>query len=254
MTSHQNLRRHHYAEDMLEDYALGTLYAEEAAWMEEHLASCTACQHALVPVMAAVQSLSFAPPDPPVPMSDDLWDRIERSLAQADTFTPRQDAGAEPPQSNIRPFHPRKLMTHQWMTIAALMVVSLLGGTLLGQVLPRFGDEAIEGQQIAIEFTDPDITATGQLRYLPDAQVFVLEVSGMPELPEGYVYQAWLIDEEASVPAGVMRAETGEIAAVGDPVQFEMFCITVEEGPLGNPAPTSDPILIASLEPNNDES
>jgi hypothetical protein len=112
----------------------------------------------------------------------------------------------------------------QWMLIAALMVVSLLGGTLLGWALPHVDrDEESERQEIAIQFTDPTITATGALRYLPEEQVFVLDVSGMPELPEGSVYQAWLIDENAPVPVGVMRTGSGELAAAGDRDAFETF-------------------------------
>jgi anti-sigma-K factor RskA len=248
MTSPHDFRLPHYAEEMLEDYVFGALSADEAAWLEEHIASCTACQHALVPLMAVVQSLPFATPAPPVPVSGDLWDRIERSIARTDTLTPLQAGGADPSQSNVRPFQSLRLMTRQWLAIAALMLVSLLGGTLLGQVLPQFDDgEEVEGQQIAIQFTDPGITATGELRYLPDEQVFVLDVTGMPELPEGYVYQAWLIEGDDPVPVGVMRAESGEIASAGNRDKFEMFCISVEPGPLGNPAPTSDPILVAPL-------
>jgi methanogenic corrinoid protein MtbC1 len=76
---------------MLEDYALGTLYADEMSWMDEHLATCATCQRALEPLMVAAQSLVFAAPDVPVPISGDLWDRIERSLTPADAFTPATD-------------------------------------------------------------------------------------------------------------------------------------------------------------------
>ena len=260
MKSPTDLHNHHHADDLLEDYILGTLPAGYADWMQAHLESCPRCQAEFAPLIAGVQALPFAAPEPDVRMSDDLWDRIERSIssspgaAQPGPIVPLV-VDRDQPASNVRSLPPSRMTPRQWMTIAALMLVSLLGGTLLGQVLPQFdSDEEIEGQQIAIQFTDPSITATGELRYLPDEQVFVLDVTGMPELPEGYVYQAWLIDENAPIPVGVMRAESGEIASAGDRNAFETFAITVEDGPLGNPAPTSDPILVASLDPGNDES
>jgi anti-sigma-K factor RskA len=255
-----DLHNHHHADDLLEDYILGTLPAGYAEWMQAHLESCPRCQAEFAPLVAGVQALPFAAPEPDVRMSDDLWDRIERSISSSPgAAQPRPIAApvveSGQPVAPVRSLPQARMTPRQWMMVAALMLVSLLGGTLLGQVLPQFDDgEEIEGQQIAIQFTDPSITATGKLRYLPDEQVFVLDVTGMPELPEGYVYQAWLIQGDEPVPVGVMRAESGEIASAGDRDAFETFAITVEEGPLGNPEPTSDPILVASLEPGNDES
>jgi hypothetical protein len=140
------------------------------------------------------------------------------------------------------------LTSRQWLMVAALMVLSLIGGTLLGQVLPRLGEDDVQGQQIAIQFTDPSITATGELRYLPEEQVFVLNVTGMPEPPQGQVYQAWLIDDSGPIPVGVMNPQLGEFASAGDRAQFQTFAITVEPGPLGNDAPTTEPILVAQLD------
>ncbi|HVL25342.1 MAG TPA: anti-sigma factor, partial [Thermomicrobiales bacterium] len=139
-----------------------------------------------------------------------------------------------------------RLAPRQWLMVAALMVLSLIGGTLLGQVLPRFN--ADEGQQIPIQFTDPTISATGELRYLPDEQVFVLDVTGMPEPPTGHVYQAWLIDAGGPIPVGVMDPASGEFASAGNRSQYTTFAITVEPGPLGNAAPTTEPVLVAQLD------
>ena len=70
----------------------------------------------------------------------------------------------------------------------------------------------------------------------------------MPEPPQGHVYQAWLIDAAGPVPVGVMNPDQGEFASAADRSQFQTFAITVEPGPLGNDAPTTDPILVAHLD------
>jgi hypothetical protein len=253
-SSQLDQNNHHPADDLLEEYLLGTLPAEDAAWMQSHLQTCDRCQAEIGPLMEAVQGLPFAAPDPDIAMSDDVWGRIERSIATGpsrmgarEDFVPLPSADTPPRDRWAKPsvtrFTPR-----QWIAIAAMLVAALIGGAVLGQVLPRIGqDDEANAQQIAIEFTDPSITANGQLLYLPDEKVFVLEISGMPEPPQGFVYQAWLIENDTPIPVGVMNTETGEFASAGDRQDYQTFAITLEEGPLGNEAPTTKPIMVANL-------
>jgi anti-sigma-K factor RskA len=246
--SHHN----HHADELLEDYLLGTLPAEDAAWMQAHVETCPQCQAEIAPLLAAVQALPYAAPPPEVPASEDLWDRIERTISNSPTASEPSAAAStipvtERPASNVRTLSPARTMPNRWLAIAALMILSLMTGAVIGQLLPQVGDDEPEAQQIEIQFTDPGITATGSLQYLPEEQVFVLELTGMPAPPEGYVYQAWLIDGNAPIPVGVMNTESGEFASAGDRDQFQTFAITVEQGPLGNPAPTSEPVLVAAL-------
>jgi anti-sigma-K factor RskA len=240
--------RYHHADDLLEDYLLGTLSAEDSAWVQEHIQTCAQCQAEVESLMGAIQALPFATPDPQVAMSDDLWNRIERSVAPSatvsagrDTFVPLPDVSHAQGTGLRSLVSPRTsgLQGRQWMMVAALMALSLLTGGVLGW---------------ALTFTDPSITATGELRYLPEEKVFVLEMTGMPEPPDGYVYQAWLIDEDTPVPVGVMDTDSGEFASSGDRDAYQTFAITVEAGPLGNAAPTSDPILVASLHGDTEDS
>lgn len=255
--THQNNHHntdHERADAMLDGYLMGTLSPEDAAWMEAHVRECPRCQEEIAPLMAAVQALPFGVPEPDVPMPGDLWDRIERSVLAPASSPMREEPDFIPLSSQPLPRQAdadtRRWTAREWLAIAAVALVSLLGGTLLGQALPQFfgGDDAEQGQVIAVQFTDPEVTASGQLRYLPDEQVFVLEITGLPELPEGQVYQAWLIDGSAPVPVGVVDSATGELASAGNRDAYQTFALTVEQGPLGNPAPTSDPIMVASLQ------
>ncbi len=235
---------------MLDGYLLGTLSSQDAAWMESHVRECPRCHEEIAPLMAAVQALPFGAPEPAVPMPDDLWDRIERSVSTPTRKEPDFIPLSSQPLPQQSGATPSRWTAREWLAIAAVALVSLLGGTLLGQALPQFfgDDDAEQGQVIAVQFTDPNVTASGQLRYLPDEQVFVLEITGLPELPEGQVYQAWLIDGSAPVPVGVVDAATGELASAGNRDTYQTFALTIEQGPLGNPAPTSDPIMVASLQ------
>ncbi len=248
--SRSDLHNHHPAEQLLEDYALGTLSAADAAWVRTHLETCAFCRAELGLLTAAAQALPFAAPDPGVELSDNVWNRIEQAILHQDApaHVPQSEETRLTPISRASREEPSRFTSRQWLMVAALMVLSLIGGTLLGQVLPRLDGDDVQGQQIAIEFTDPNITATGELRYLPEEQVFVLNVTGMPEPPAGHVYQAWLIDAGGPIPVGVMNPQLGEFASAGDRSQFQTFAITVEPGPLGNDAPTTEPILVAQLD------
>lgn len=234
---------HNRADDLLGDYLLGTLPDADARWMRAHIATCPTCQAELAALLPAVQALPFAAPEPPVARGDGVWYRIEQSIL-------RDNAGAVAPAPAPIPLRrdhdARRFSGRQWLLVAALMLLSLIGGTVLGQALPPFGAED-EGETIAIRITDPSISATGELRYLPDEGVFILRVDNMPAPPPGMVYQAWLIDNGNPVPVGVMNPALGEFASAGNPEAFQTFALTVESGPLGSDAPTSDPVLVATL-------
>ena len=235
---------HARADELLEAYLLGTLPAADAAWMQVHIARCARCQAELGELLPAAQALPLAAPEPPVTLSDTVWYRIEQAIL-ADNAAGQTRAPAPVPLRREEPA--RGLSGRQWLLVAALMLLSLIGGTVLGQVLPRIGEED-EGREIAIQITDPSISATGELRYLPDEQVFILNVKGMPEPPPGHVYQAWLISDGTPVPAGVMNPALGEFASAGSPDAFQTFAVTIEPGPLGNDAPTTEPVLVAQLD------
>lgn len=238
---------HEHADTLIDDYVMGTLSPEDQEWMDGHLATCEICQETLPELLDAVQALPFGAPEPPVAMRDDLWIRIEAAIAEPARSA---DSGMTPPHQvvEMRPPPTMQILSSRWMLSAAALLVAVICGVLLAQVLPKIGGDSAKSQDIAFAFTDPDVSASGQLRYLPDEQVFVFSVPDMPVLPEGQVYQAWLIEgDKPPVPVGVMNAETGEVVAAGDRDTFDTFALTVEPGPLGSPAPTSKPIVVAPL-------
>jgi hypothetical protein len=248
MTAPTGLHHHHYADELLEDYLLDTLSAEETAWIRTHLETCPRCQAEVEPLLGAVQALPFSAPEPDISISDDLWDRIERSISTSPAETGSSGtAGPDSSLSNVRFLPPAQNAFQAWLMVAALMLVSLVSGVVLAGVLPQIGNDKPASQEIAVQFTGTDVTATGVLHYLPDQQVFVLKVDGLTPPPEGFVHQAWLIGDDGPVPAGLMDTERGEVAAVAVIDQYQTFAITTEPGPLGNEAPTTEPILVAPL-------
>ena len=85
-----------------------------------------------------------------------------------------------------------------------------------------------------------------QVTYVPDQKVAVMEVD-LPPLPTGRVYQAWRIDGGSPVSLGLVETNTGSVAMVGDLEGASAVALSVEPAG-GSPAPTTNPILIATLE------
>ena len=88
--------------------------------------------------------------------------------------------------------------------------------------------------------------ASMQVTYVPDQQVAVMEVD-LPPLPAGRVYQAWRIDGGSPVSLGLVETTSGSVAMVGDLSGASAVALSVEPAG-GSVAPTTNPILIATLE------
>ena len=90
-------------------------------------------------------------------------------------------------------------------------------------------------------------TPGGAFRREPAILPQLLDVKDLPPLPEGYVYEVWLIGDGNPVPAGVFANATAQHAIAADRSQFNTLAITMEPGPMGTEAPTSDVYATASL-------
>ncbi len=88
-------------------------------------------------------------------------------------------------------------------------------------------------------------SASGTITYLPAQQQAVIVVNGLPPLAPGQVYQLWLITGTNVQPSTVFLTPTTAVQA--NLPQFQIAAITIEPGPLGSTAPTTDPIVTANL-------
>jgi hypothetical protein len=89
--------------------------------------------------------------------------------------------------------------------------------------------------------------ASGEVHYMPQQGVLMLDIKDLPPLPDGYVYEVWLIGEGNPVAAGVFDAATAQHAIAADRSQFKTLAVTMEPGPMGTEAPTGEIYATASL-------
>jgi anti-sigma-K factor RskA len=254
------MARHAEARDLLGAFALGALNAREAAAVREHLATCADCQAEIAQLWFSVDALPelIEPMEPP----PGLRDRISAAIL-AESATPQtppapipiaQPAPAAAPPAPERrlaePIRPAAWWSKATPWVAAAAIMLLVSGGLLAWNLRLQQQIAAVPTPETIALvpgeTAPD--ASGQVTYLPDDNLLLLDVRDLPALEPGQVYEVWLLGESgAPVPAGVFDQQTDRHAIVADRSRYTTLAITAEPGPLGTEAPTGEIVATAAL-------
>ena len=173
---------------------------------------------------------------------DSLWAGIEQRIDVEEA--PILTAPASPERASTPA--PSRIY---WAAAALLALLTLAGGVLLGRTVFVSDSDQDPAPSVQVSITDPEITASGSVHYLADQGVIVLDMEDLPPTPDGYVYQVWMIEGDSPVSMGLFNPQSSRFATAGDPAEFDLLAITVEEGPTGSDQPTSDPLVVADLEP-----
>ena len=284
MNTRPDIRNHAHADTLLDDYVMGTLPTGDQDWLDAHIPTCPICQTEIPLLMEAAFALPFAVDDPPVTMSDDLWDRIavtirqdpgetlpvseeiRTSLTQRGTidptstwpepaehrpFIPLDLSGSDPHSSRRRSSRFTSRRAYTWLAVAAAAILLLGLGAALARSFLWTDENTTPPQTIAMVDGDGNPIAgdVANLQYLPDAGRLVLEMNDMPTAPEGQVYQAWLIAGDSPISIGPVSPPNGQFEYEVNLDDYDAFAITVEPGPNGSASPTSDPVVVAPLVP-----
>lgn len=243
--------RHAEMRDLLGAYALGAVDASEAAAVREHLATCAECQAEMAELWAAVDTLpALVEPMEPPPA---LRGRIAAAIAQEMAPSAPPPVAPVPPAAIPRapePIRPARWWTSLSPWAAAAAILLLLSAGLLVWNL-RLREQLATTpvpETIALAPTDEAPDASGEVTYLPQSQIFFLDVRDLPPLAADQVYEVWLIGGDGvPAPAGVFDQPTDQHAIVADRDQFDTLAITAEPGPLGTEAPTGEIVATAPL-------
>jgi len=241
-----------YYEDLLAAAAFGTLDSDEAAELRAYLESNPDARDALADLreLASMLSLVAGEADP----SPALRDRIEGTIASGEAREMGMPNGIQPlpvsPEPEPTRLHaPRVAWNASLWAAAAALVIALAAGLVLGRYFFADTENEPAPEVIAFEMATPIPDLTAELTYDPDRELFMLDTENMPHAPAGQVYQVWLIDKaNVPQPMGVMERESFAVTADRD--DYTAFAITVEPGPLGSEAPTSQPFFVAPLTPD----
>ena len=238
--------------ELLGAYALGAVDAREAAEMRAFLAHDLAAEVELAELLAAVSVL----PELADPMSPPagLRDRIS-AAALADSpiqFAPVAFPATPPPTQFIGlPAAPANVVRPKpvfwqrasvWATAAAALLVISLGLLYWNMQLRNETTATIPVETVALAPTNMAPGASGAVHYMPQQGVIMLDVKDLPPLPEGFVYEVWLIGDSGPVAAGVFDDSTAQHAIAADRSQYTTLAVTMEPGPMGTEAPTTDDV------------
>ncbi|HUF54129.1 MAG TPA: anti-sigma factor [Dehalococcoidia bacterium] len=230
-------------EELAGAFALGALPDDEMLAAREHLAACDQPHAEARDFLAVAAGLASAPPErePSPALKSRLMDTI------------RAEAGAAPAALAPRPTPERGPTL--WQHIAGWFDAGSLGYGLAGALSVlvialviwnvSLRDDDTTTDQVVVTLTG----ASGQITFLPDQNVAIMDVEGLDQPPAGQVYQAWAISGDGPTSIGVVEVHAdGSVhqAMVVDEAGVELFAITIEPSP-GVDQPTTDPVITAEL-------
>ena len=219
-------------DEQLAAYASHALDEAETCAVANHLAECRRHDGELIAMRADFDRIatSVQPVEPPARLRESLLAAFDEALG-----------APQPVPIRAAPARPKSFFSTSGFAyaIAAAMLALAVGVGAWG--LSRDG-----GNEDIIVAQSSTGDASMQVTYVPDQKVAVMEVD-LPPLPAGRVYQAWRIDGGTPVSLGLVQTNTGSVAMVGDLEGATAVALSVEPAG-GSPAPTTNPILIATLE------
>lgn len=212
MMDHQRLL------DLLPDYVLGLLSAEESAELNAVLASDRSARDELAAFLVVMEGLAFSAPhlDPPPSLEEKL-----------------RQATAKKPASG----HQHRSI---YLLVAAALILLVAGyvllrpsdddaPTTLAEQFAALGDDP---NGVTVANTDDAFGVTGALRYEKGSNVAILQVKNLPPITDEQTYQVWIVDEYGPVSGGkqVLPNETNYVRLVLEkPVDdYVRFGMTIE--------------------------
>jgi anti-sigma-K factor RskA len=230
--------------DRLRDEAaawlLGALDEDEARAFEDLLERSPDARHEVEELRATTDRLPFAAP--PLAPPPELRDRIMAVVeSEAELLNAAGAAADRPPRPRRRAWwRPAPLVA----AACTLLVAGVVAGVLIG------GGGGADVRTVAAQVA-PDVRGARAHLEMGDGRA-ELVVDGMPAAGSGRVYQVWLLHrgQRTPVPAGTIfdvdRAGHGVGAVVGDMATVRSVLVSVEPAG-GSTAPTTDPVVTASL-------
>lgn len=247
---------------MLEAYALGAVPPEEGAHIEEHLSDCLACWEHLSESQRAAALLALA-----VPLEEPCESLRQRIIAQA-----RRESEPAPETVPRRWRLPR--LVALGATVVAVAAVGVLSWSLVETRNLRSDYDDIQqqatvnGQQVSLTrnivglLMRPDVErqamvtsgiaagATAYYMWTRDGKLGAIVCHGLPNPPEGKVYQVWLSYDQGPVNGGTFTAWQEQCQHVVSLEGSWPAAVGVSVEPEGGSAsPSGEMVISASLSP-----
>jgi anti-sigma-K factor RskA len=221
-------------------YLLGALDDADRESFESHLESCSQCREEVERLRPAAEALprSVTPLVPPPRLKASLMEAVEGGAPPRRSLGERL-RGLIPDLSGMRP-------AAAWVSAAFLLAVGIAAG--FGVAGITGGDDTRTIQASVDSGRAPDASAS--LRVFGDGEDgATLRAHGLPTLPRGRVYQAWVQRGSEIVPESTfdVSRDGGAATAVVEDLRDADAVMVTSEPRGGSMAPSEDPVLQVRL-------
>ena len=230
-------------------YLLGALEDDERAGYEAHAAGCSECRDEIAFLRVATDALpaSVAQHEPPAALKDRIMNVVSSEAELLRAAGPEAD---RPPRT--APARDRRwwqFVPRSGLALAASVL--LVVGGVAGWALRDDGGTG-PSRTIVAGVTAGPAAPDAEARLIVRGNHATLRTEQLPRPGTGRVYQVWLMKKGATAPEPtdalftVSKDGTATVDVPGTLDGVEAVLVTPEpEG--GSPAPTSDPVIAASL-------
>ncbi len=226
--------------DLLPAFALGSLEADEALQVEDHLLSCWICRRESgdFRTIAVQLSLAVPPVDPPPELKERLMRSIQGSRAPQPV----------PAQASGRSWLERLLPVWGLASLALILLLGVFSLALWQRVnLLEIATSSGGMRAVPLNATDEIPNATGFVLVGADGRNGALVVDGLPPLDEAHQYQLWLVRDDTRTSGAVFSTDEQNyggtrIRASGSLLEYSAVSVTVEPTG-GSPQPTGVVVL-----------
>lgn len=221
-------RTHDEISELLGVYALDAVDDEEREAVERHLATCPRCAAEVSEHREVAATMAYTG----APAPEGLWTKIAESLEESPpamnlALTPSA-APEDAPVVDLSARRERRNWLPMGAVAAALVVVALIAGVLIGNATGSDGQPAQQGSDLALEdvarrvMNDPDAarvtlespegeTMSATAAVDPDGSGYLVG-SSLPALDDSQTYQLWGVHGDVVVSLGVLGSSPDVVA------------------------------------------
>ncbi len=237
-------------EELSGAYALDAVTPAEREAAEAHLAGCAACTRRLQELRSVVDVLPYSVRQ--VNPSASLKDRLFEAISMESIPT-------QPIPIN-RGARPRRSWSTQLLAIAAVLMLLLFGGITVWNVSLQQQNSSLQQQitslekevaslqhQVALAYGLHGSGTAGKLIYLPEQNITLLVIDGLPQLHGTQVYQGWLIQGKQPTSIGLLSMQNGVASVIypGTIAGYQVAAVSREPGPVASKNVPAGPVVAA---------
>lgn len=217
-------------------YVLGALEPEEAEAFSRHLEGCVVCRDEVAAFQHTANALAMAPPQQPAPPG--LKRRVMRAVRESDAEAHGAPA-RRPRRLGSGLFVPRPVIA----AVAALAVVVVVIGAIIVSPGGSSGTRTIAASVSGSPGTAQLSVSGGHGQ---------LVMRNFPAPAAGHIYEMWELRSGAVAPEptgtlfSVNSRGAGNVGVPGNLHDVTKVLVTQEPAG-GSPAPTTTPVIVASL-------